>query len=547
MLDLADDSALYELRGTIWRQSTVDPSTASTVPHLIRLLDDADANTALVLDVLSDLAPAGDVPAGLPVYLRLLAAHPDPDVRVAAAGTVGALGPDVAGGAVAALRQAAGGDTGEIVRLAAINALAARGEAVEEYLGNSSPLARLGAALVLARTGDALPETVSAVLERDTPACLEAIGRLPNFDDDPLIWVLRELEHRRDLQTELVSAWLRHPDPVVREGAAYAAEEPLMHWRPAAGLLAPLLAGALSDPAPKVRYWAVRNLSHSGRITAAHADDLAATGELSAMIALAGLGDPRADAYLAGLLRSLPDADLERLGAAIEALGPWATGCRAVILDAVEVAPAGPVRTALIRAAQRMDLPVGDLVPMLRREASTDPLTVAGILGDLGPDAADALPELAVLRKSADAPVRIRAARAQWRIAGDDLLAVLRAEIAEPEALTVLAELGPAGAPLAELLPPLFTSTVRAAVAYWHVTGDAAPVVPVLLRHLTGGPSGLIAVECLGTIGPAAEAAVPVLRAAVESPYRLSPAGYDGVRQDEAWRDACAAALARIG
>ncbi|MEU4425460.1 hypothetical protein AB0F81_32970 [Actinoplanes sp. NPDC024001] len=552
-----DAEALYELSGAVWRRDSSSPAT-EVVPGLVRLLDSADADTAGILTLLGDIARvnpphepvAAAVAAGLPVYLRLLAAHPDEFVRAVAAGTIGGLGPDVAGGASAALRQAATGDTSVTVRACAVLALADREENVEQHLGDPAPLARLAAALTAAGTNDA-----RTILERDAPACLNDIAGLPRFDDNPLIWVLRELRPHWELQADLVTTWLRHPDPAVREDAAYAAEEPLMLWRPAAERLAPALAAAVADPDKKVRYWAVRNLASAGRAAAGYADQLAAAveqdREAPAVEALARLGDPRADEYLAGVLRSLPEADLNRLDGAFDALGPWAVRTRAVVLGAIDAAPA-----RLLRAAHRMETPAGELVPVLRREAGAHPYAVVPILGDLGPAAVDALPELAALRHSTDVVLRIEVERAVWRITGSagELLATLRAEIGNRHALAVLAELGPAGAALAGQLPPMFDSgnewqALRAAVAYWHVTGDPEPVVPVLLRHLVCSPRGMIAVKCLGDIGPAAGAAEPVLRAAVESPYRQwrTSVGEDGIRQDEAWSEACAAALARVG
>ena len=89
---------------------------------------------------------------------------------------------------------------------------------------------------------------------------------------------------------------------------------------------------------------------------------------------------------------------------------------------------------------------------------------------------------------------------------------------------------------------------VCAATAYWHLTGDAAPVVPVLIRHIECVPRGMIAVQTLADIGPAAAAAIPLLRQAVDSPYRQAqwPAADTAIVEDEAWIQACEQALTRI-
>lgn len=123
-----------------------------------------------------------------------------------------------------------------------------------------------------------------------------------------------------------------------------------------------------------------------------------------------------------------------------------------------------------------------------------------------------------------DPTVRVNAARALWRISGDvgAALPVLREAIdgdawGRSHALAALCDLGPAGADLAGLLPPLFDSdddwvSARSAAAHWYLTRDAAPVVPVLLRRLQAGRLGVEAVRCLGDMGPAAHVAIPVLR-----------------------------------
>jgi hypothetical protein len=130
---------------------------------------------------------------------------------------------------------------------------------------------------------------------------------------------------------------------------------------------------------------------------------------------------------------------------------------------------------------------------------------------------------------------------------------VLRAEISQHHALEVLSVVGSAGAAFADLLPPMFDSddewrAVHAALAYWHLTGNAAPVVPVLVRYAECGPRGRIAVRGLADIGPPASAAIPGLQEAVDSPYRQVQlvVGNTAIIEDEAWMDTCAEALARI-
>src|SRR5439155_1141101 len=62
---------------------------------------------------------------------------------------------------------------------------------------------------------------------------------------------------------------------------------------------------------------------------------------------------------------------------------------------------------------------------------------------------------------------------------------------------------------------------VHAARALWRIEGRGEEVVPALLEEIRGRPAGLLAVECLGQIGPPARAAIPALRRAVDSAERL--------------------------
>lgn len=257
----------------------VYPATTQAVPFLIRILDVAAAETGAVLGTLSrmlsggrhahepDAAPAtrAAVVAGLPSYLRLLAAHPDEQVRSAAAYLIGELGPDVAGGASATLRQASVVDRAEVVRAAAVRALASRGETADDRLADPSPMVRLVAAMALSGADPAapLPGPVVQILERDALAARDVIARTQDADR-PLTWVLEELAPRYDLQVRLVTGWLRHPSAEVRRAAGSAVSTPLRAWPPAAALLAGPLAEALDDPDEQVRAEAADRLASAG-------------------------------------------------------------------------------------------------------------------------------------------------------------------------------------------------------------------------------------------------------------------------------------------
>ncbi|BCJ41348.1 hypothetical protein GCM10010168_88910 [Actinoplanes ianthinogenes] len=595
-----DEEALYELFGNIWHQGTVYPATAYAVPFLIRLLDAPGADTAGVLHLLTEIADGHgyhdvhvrepvkrDVPemreqiaaeldtvtaahqavvAGLPSYLRLLAAHPDDEVRSGAAHLIGELGAEVAGGASAGLRTTSVTDRAELVRATAVLALGARGETADDRLADPSPLVRLAAALVLAASDPdaALPGPVVQILERDAPDALDLIERLPAHETGALIWVVRRLAPRWELQVRLITGWLRHTDPEVRGGAAFAAQEPMMAWPPAAELLAGPLADALADPSERVRRWAGRFLPPGGTPAAGVTDRLVAAlerdGDPDVLAQLCRARDPRADAFVA---RRLAAGEYDPLWKSLNLLGPWATASRDVLAAAIDAAPfsaegtiEGNLRNGMIRAAGRTGVPAAELVPLLRRWIAHHPTPVCLVLADLGPDGAAALPELTALTGPRPARIRRNAARAIWRITGDPtgVLELLREDSGDPQARQLIAELGPVAAEFADRLPPLFDADdywapSEAAIAYWKVTGDSAPVVPVLLRYLECNLRGRRAVACLAEIGPEAAAAVPRLRAAVAAPLRQarSAGDADAVREDEEWRAACAAALERIG
>ncbi|GAA4589121.1 hypothetical protein BJY16_008787 [Actinoplanes octamycinicus] len=574
-LAAGDAEALTELYDTIWHEDRLFPATVAAVPFLIRILDAPAADTAGVLELLADLAehrPAGpsraeqvaalvggvavtgttasgevaDIAAGLPTYRRLLTDHPEAGVRAAAAHLIGALGD------LAALRRAAAGDDAESVRAAAVLALAAQGADTRDRLADPAPLVRLVAAM---STGEADPAVVR-ILERDAPDALPLIEQLPGHVGDPLSWVLDRLRQRGDLQVRLVTGWLRHPVAAVREGAAGAARKPLTSWPPAAALLAGPLAEAVADPVDRVRHAAGERLATTGSVVAGFADRLwevvRHSGDSWALLALGRLRDRRVDTYLAERFATGQLGEARRV---LKELGPWATACRDLLAGLIETAPEYHERISLIEAAVRAGTSPALLVPVLRRQLPGQPVLVIRSLGELGPAAADAVPELTALDPGANFWVRVSTARALWRITGDPAraLELLRAGGRAWQEVELMGELGPVAAEFTAELPPLFGSddrwqALQAAVAYWRITGDAAPVVPVLVADLSCSPRGLVALACLTEIGPAAAAAGPRLRAAVDAPRRQWTFGVDGdeVWQDEEWRAACAAAVQRI-
>ena len=90
---------------------------------------------------------------------------------------------------------------------------------------------------------------------------------------------------------------------------------------------------------------------------------------------------------------------------------------------------------------------------------------------------------------------------------------------------------------------------VHAARALWRITQKHEQVLPTLLHEFQCSPAGFLVVDCLGQLGPHAAPALRKLKAAIESERRLPVTGTtrDWCAEDEAFRDACAVALERIG
>lgn len=89
---------------------------------------------------------------------------------------------------------------------------------------------------------------------------------------------------------------------------------------------------------------------------------------------------------------------------------------------------------------------------------------------------------------------------------------------------------------------------ITAIRALWLITQDTDTVVPLAIQAVEPDRHGLLAIEQLREIGPAASAALPVLRRIVESEQRLTPDGdYCGCcPDDEAFQTAAQVAIDSI-
>ncbi len=196
--------------------------------------------------------------------------------------------------------------------------------------------------------------------------------------------------------------------------------------------------------------------------------------------ALTALDDAESLPAVLRLLRGMPEELPGRdavTGAAVRALGAFGGAAREAIPDLRGMLETG----CAVAAADALWSVTGDadaVLPVLLRE-SGDPASgphrraaAADVLGRLGPAARPGLPGLRRMTGSGDASERVAAACALWRTAdeSDEALPVLRSAWAEhPRTRTTIAgcvaDLGPAGAPLHDLLRAELASPRRHVVA----------------------------------------------------------------------------------
>ncbi|MBT2403633.1 MULTISPECIES: hypothetical protein [unclassified Streptomyces] len=294
----------------------------------------------------------------------------------------------------------------------------------------------------------------------------------------------------------------------------------------------------------------------SGHTIKVHALALAGMGDLRALPALRRLAKDDqlpSERPLAHLLAPLPAADL--LPAVLPALRREPAPYQASTFTLELLAAWGPAAApAVPEVVRHLDTPY-----------AYDALRV---LGRIGPPAAAVADQLAAFA-TGRAPQTgrhhpRRAAWAHWRVTGDPTLAldVCGKAVGSGTAghgLPFLADLGPLAAAHADTVRGLMESPgawtrVAAAHAYWRITGDPEPAVPVLLAAVDPAWTGLAAlpvreaVRHLGEIGAPAAAAAPLLPRILAAEERLSYP-FAGVRilADEAYTRTLTEALERIG
>ncbi|WP_234539231.1 HEAT repeat domain-containing protein [Streptomyces shenzhenensis] len=183
------------------------------------------------------------------------------------------------------------------------------------------------------------------------------------------------------------------------------------------------------------------------------------------LAALTALKDPVAVPEVLRLLRGAPDGLGARealVGQAVRALDALGTAARAaapVLRGLLDTRHAAVAAGALWSAEGEADAVLPVLLRELTLGRSRGARTAAGQLGRLGPAARDALPALHRLAGSGRVGERTAAAEALWRIGGDPepVLPVFRTAWSENPCTRgaiagCLAAMGPAGAPLRDLL-----------------------------------------------------------------------------------------------
>ncbi|MFE1875431.1 hypothetical protein ACFW9N_31905 [Streptomyces sp. NPDC059496] len=181
---------------------------------------------------------------------------------------------------------------------------------------------------------------------------------------------------------------------------------------------------------------------------------------------------------------------------------------------------------------------VPEVTGFLDSEYAYDALRVLGRIGPAAAGTANRLVDFATGRAPrAGRHHARRAAWAHWRVTGDPSLAldVCGAAVRSGTAshgLPFLADLGPLAAAHADTVRGLLDSPgawtrVAAAHAYWRITGDPEPAVPVLLAEVDPAWAGhpavpvLEAVRHLGEIGAPAAVAAPLLGRILAQEERL--------------------------
>ena len=217
---------------------------------------------------------------------------------------------------------------------------------------------------------------------------------------------------------------------------------------------------------------------------------------------------------------------------------------------------------AILRGLAKWDRLAVPLLPEIIHLLTTDiavPADIAHVLGHIGEGAERAIPSLRTLLEAPHPGDRAKAAWALWRITGepaeaiDTLTRLLSSSNPYPDAIDLVADLGPEGAPAIDLLRPMiqadsFWIRTHAAHAMLRITGDVGALLPILLEGFRSTSTGLLILSGLRARDIYPEQAVSVIRDVSTSRYRV-PEGLTTIRaiiDDEALHSAATSTLASL-
>ncbi|MFI7413996.1 HEAT repeat domain-containing protein [Streptomyces sp. NPDC049627] len=577
--------ALDRFYGAVHHQGSVYPPTAASLPFLFELAvdgatPDRPAVVALLVSIGRESLDRGFEDDGTEIeyyppmgcaqavaFLREreaefagLARDPDPDVRLAAVPGLG-LFLDDAGRAAALLRERLAAERGIAVRLRIVEAAAtlalrlpAASQQVRDWLAGlaadpaQDPASRLAALVQRARCApdeigdDVVPAAVGLLRETARAIPVRPIAPAPS----------RPAASTDGVAPQIVAAF----EDLDRHTRVYAPTTALLRsFHEALGARVPerttVLAEQLSSPDPGSRLDAVRMSGELMRIW---------RGDHTRLLMLVADQLPTADQEVAAEAAAVLESCHPIAAPAREALAAHVDAQRAAHGPGVWAAPQALLRRShqeAVRALARL----GD--------ARALPSLLAGL--DSGVDAWRAIQVAGHLPQAADQLVprlcdhlRRTDLSQQWSEMSANAILSALAALGDPAAVPVLVDtlgaavrheqdrvtrsalkalgaFGPAATGARDTIRSLTTSTdahVRpaAVTALWHVGGDLAEVMPLLLDLLDDRITFRIsdAADLLGEIGPPASAALPRLR-------NLLTHDYEWVRVH------CAAALWDIG
>ncbi|MEV5872684.1 HEAT repeat domain-containing protein [Streptomyces sp. NPDC052101] len=452
--------------------------------------------------------------------------------------------------------------------------------------GAQDPALRMTSLTQLARCApDELPEDTARLtldmmrLSRE-PAGSEEPAEVPRTDT--MISYLRELkeQHRRtlgldeadellnelhlrlfdrvDLRIPLVVGMLGSPDRRRRAHAVSMAGQLLTGWRAPDDAPVMALAELLRDDELGIQKSVLSELRNLGPAARCASEEIVeyiqswddrpteedtpfrdkAVGTAFEILALQG--DARVVPALGHLLAVV--AVPEQLERWIEALGPDAAAPLAPVLhDRLAELGHGSQDPGSDRLAGSLGLlrhtPSLPLLLRLLEHAEYGRTRTAALqaLPLYGPAAAEALP--ALLRMEEDDTLRdwdrVHVAGALWSLTGDAerVLPVIGRHMRSQHwvrrhALELAGALGRSGATLVPQLRAMIAegqAQLDAAIALWQVTGEPEDALPVLLAQWPTTPTRRPAMAaCLAGMGPAAAAALPLIRTELASPRRHS-------------------------